>query len=427
MANELVQGLLQSLLQPQQPQGPSPADIATAINSRNPVATMAAMQAPQLGQLFGQQFRGLIGAITGNKPLTANEAMAMATQQMTQADPKFLGTSVGLAQLAKAASSVGRTAEAAQLSMLAAQKKQEEDLLQKDEQERMLREKQINAQISASEAQAQAALANARTPEEIAAAIAASEALTAQRQAEVANMPEELKIRQAESESRRLEAQNRSEALQAQIEANKLAREGLDVATRKTMNDAEQEAIAQFNQAENMIRVADAWAANPPTPGFFGSLESAWKDWTGTQGGEDIMRADYTRIMNSGVLSSLPPGAASDKDIQIAMAGWPSKFTNAETLAKFLRGTAKLAAIASEQAQQKAKWIKDTGNLVGFAQNWNEYTKGDTYQQDLESKYGIKFEPPEQDISPEEAQRLLNQGASAPSPRAPRSQYNRGG
>jgi hypothetical protein len=132
MANELVQGLLQNLLQPQQPQGPNPADIVTALNSRNPAATMAAIQAPQLGQMFGQQFRGLIGGITGNKPLTANEAMAAATQQVA-AQPGLMDSSVGLNQLARAAATVGRTAEAMQFSLMASQKKAEEDAQAKRE------------------------------------------------------------------------------------------------------------------------------------------------------------------------------------------------------------------------------------------------------------------------------------------------------
>lgn len=127
MANELVQGLLQGLLQPQQ--GPNPADIMAAISSRNPMAAVSAMQAPQLSQMFGQQFRGLIGGLTGKPaPQTANEAFASSLQQMA-AQPDLMNSSVGLAKMAQAASTVGRTAEAMQFSLLASQKKQEEELL----------------------------------------------------------------------------------------------------------------------------------------------------------------------------------------------------------------------------------------------------------------------------------------------------------
>jgi hypothetical protein len=124
MANEMVQGLLQNLLQPTQ--GPNPADIMAAISSRNPMASVAAMQAPQLSQMFGQQFRGLMGAVRGQPaPLTGNEAYAAAIQQLSQ-QPGFMANSESLLGLAKAASAVGRMPEAMQFSMLASQAQQQE-------------------------------------------------------------------------------------------------------------------------------------------------------------------------------------------------------------------------------------------------------------------------------------------------------------
>lgn len=124
MANEMVQGLLQNLLQPTQ--GPSPADIMAALSSRSPAASVAAMQAPQLSQMFGQQFRGLIGAVRGQPaPMTGNEAYAAAVQQLSQ-QPGFMKNSESLLSLAKAASAVGRMPEAMQFSMLASQAQQQE-------------------------------------------------------------------------------------------------------------------------------------------------------------------------------------------------------------------------------------------------------------------------------------------------------------
>ena len=124
MANEMVQGLLQNLLQPTQ--GPSPADIMAALSSRSPAASVAAMQAPQLSQMFGQQFRGLIGAVRGQPaPMTGNEAYAAAVQQLSQ-QPGFMNNSENLLSLAKAASAVGRMPEAMQFSMLASQAQQQE-------------------------------------------------------------------------------------------------------------------------------------------------------------------------------------------------------------------------------------------------------------------------------------------------------------
>lgn len=162
MANEMVQGLLQNLLQPTQ--GPNPADIMAAISSRNPMASVAAMQAPQLSQMFGQQFRGLVGGLTGRPaPLTANEAYTAAVQQLS-AQPDFMNSSASLAQLAKAASAVGRTQEAMQFSLLASQAREQEAEAQQQQAAQQTKDEQLSGMRLAQLQQLEAAIEAAPNP-----------------------------------------------------------------------------------------------------------------------------------------------------------------------------------------------------------------------------------------------------------------------
>jgi hypothetical protein len=119
---------LQYLLAPQQPQNnqPSPADIMAAISSKNPMAAVSAMQAPQLAQQFGQQFKGMIGGITGKTPMNAAEAYKVGLQNIIQNNPDALNTSAGLTSAAQLAGQTGNQQQAMQFATMASQLKAEE-------------------------------------------------------------------------------------------------------------------------------------------------------------------------------------------------------------------------------------------------------------------------------------------------------------
>jgi len=120
MANELVQGLFQSLLAPQQTQQNDPTAIMAAINSPNP---MAAAMAYNLGST-GQVTKGLLGQISGGRLSTATPQEYM--QQAVTASPELLQTSAGMQQLAQMAQQAGDRPTALRLSLMSQEKAVEE-------------------------------------------------------------------------------------------------------------------------------------------------------------------------------------------------------------------------------------------------------------------------------------------------------------
>lgn len=120
MANELVQGLFQSLLAPQQTQQNDPTAIMAAINSSNP---MAAAMAYNLGST-GQVTKGLLGQISGGRLSTATPQEYM--QQAVTASPELLQTSAGMQQLAQMAQQAGDRPTALRLSLMSQEKAVEE-------------------------------------------------------------------------------------------------------------------------------------------------------------------------------------------------------------------------------------------------------------------------------------------------------------
>jgi len=60
----------------------------------------------------------------------------------------------------------------------------------------------------------------------------------------------------------------------------------------------------------------------------------------------------------------LPPGVATDKDIELALKGIPPENANAATLASFLRGSAKLQDIDSAINNAKTDWLSQNNGLL---------------------------------------------------------------
>lgn len=75
------------------------------------------------------------------------------------------------------------------------------------------------------------------------------------------------------------------------------------------------------------------------------------------------MIREYARIRNSEAIKSLPPGPATDRDIELALRGLPPETADSTTLTSFLRGYAKLNRMDSAYKQMQAEWVNQVGNM----------------------------------------------------------------
>jgi len=124
MADSFAQGLIQSLLQSTQaPQGPSSADMAAIMQSKNPMATYMAANVDRTAGKIGEGVRGMLGGIKGQEGsvLSPNEMMQ---QQLSKSN---LSTSEDYLKLSQMARAAGKPAEAIQLNMAAQELKVKED------------------------------------------------------------------------------------------------------------------------------------------------------------------------------------------------------------------------------------------------------------------------------------------------------------
>ncbi len=135
--------------------------------------------------------------------------------------------------------------------------------------------------------------------------------------------------------------------------------------TRKLINESATLAASSKQSADQFNSLANRIEAQGGNYGVASSASDFMKKIGGFQGGMTQLKQEYARLRNTAAIKSLPPGPATDKDIQLALSGFPSETARAGDLASFLRGMAKLQDIDSSVANAKTDWLaQNNGTLT---------------------------------------------------------------
>jgi hypothetical protein len=177
-----------------------------------------------------------------------------------------------------------------------------------------------------------------------------------------------------------------------------------------TQSATSKQAATQYNDLASRIETAQ---------GGKGRLTSATEWFAAQLGNQDAwtqIRNEYTRVRNSVAIKSLPPGVATDKDIELALKGIPPETANSATLASFLRGTAKLQDIDSAINNAKTDWLSQNNGLLTRAKGTfiaGDYSAkpGETFNdfaQRIVGDVSAKYRPAAQ-VADDERQRRIAQ------------------
>lgn len=137
----------------------------------------------------------------------------------------------------------------------------------------------------------------------------------------------------------------------------------LDDGAKKLINDSTVSSVSADQSAGQILDLAGRLEKEGGGYGAFGTASEWLKKATGNQDSMTQMRNEYTRIRNSQAMKMLPPGSASDKDVAMAMGGFPPETADAKTMASFLRGMAKLNQYTAVAENAKAEWVNAVGHL----------------------------------------------------------------
>lgn len=125
----------------------------------------------------------------------------------------------------------------------------------------------------------------------------------------------------------------------------------------------------------------EAWNA-----GIAGQVSEAWKQATGTENVQSMVKRKYDGIRVSKAISNLPPGVASDKDIELALAPFPTKFTNYEQLRGYVRALERAEEKLAAYSRHASDYVFSNGTESGMLEAWEP--KWEAIQKQYKAKDG---------------------------------------
>ena len=202
------------------------------------------------------------------------------------------------------------------------------------------------------------------------------------------------------------EEANRIDEMIAQINQDDLGSRD-----RAAIREATEEGRAFRDKTNEATRIANEFKSLQPMAGAASLVVEKWRDIAGNQDEVSLLRRNFNAIKNEMVMDNLPPGVASDKDIEIAMSGFPTSDWNAEQIYSFMQGMAKISAITAEESMRRARHLAENrGTDENFEEEWNAFKDSPEFEQFMADKYGIDFVPAD---SPRAQESQLSSGPTA--------------
>ena len=158
------------------------------------------------------------------------------------------------------------------------------------------------------------------------------------------------------------------------------------------INDAVNASMQATTEGLEAKQIADDLARLSPTAGAYAKYEEAKNEFFGRENAVTDLRTRINKMTVSIVMSGLPPGAASDKDIELAQSTVPTSTMNPAMLESYFRGVAKISAINAYKENLKANHISENnGNMAGFIEKWQEAQKAEGFLDTIKEASGYDW------------------------------------
>jgi len=152
---------------------------------------------------------------------------------------------------------------------------------------------------------------------------------------------------------------------------------------------------SSFKNREEAFRMEDlakGFKEQDAVGGIRGKAIDAFKEFAGAEDAVSVLKVQFNKIRADRTLSNLPPGAASDKDVELVMQGFLKPTANAQTIASFLQGLSKISKIQSEKDKFKSEYISTMKREGGMIDAWNKYSSSDKFKEQMAKEFGIEVE-----------------------------------
>lgn len=133
---------------------------------------------------------------------------------------------------------------------------------------------------------------------------------------------------------------------------------------RTIVNQSADALFAARSRAQNAAslseRFRNAWQDGN---GLFTRAGDALGDAFGSQSEQRQVRQDFERLRTSEIVKNLPPGPATDRDIEIISRGFPPPTADVETIKAFLSSVERVAKYDEAYQDARGQWAAANGQL----------------------------------------------------------------
>ncbi|MCO8642705.1 hypothetical protein KGP93_05240 [Burkholderia multivorans] len=140
----------------------------------------------------------------------------------------------------------------------------------------------------------------------------------------------------------------------------------LSESQQKYVNDAQNAALTARQTYQNTVALASQLANAPDfASGAAGTFNDFLSKITGNKDAGQQLRGQLAQFVNSTILNQLPPGSASDKDIQLVRNGTPADNASKETWQAYLSAVGRVQQAAAVAAQMRADYLTANRGSLG--------------------------------------------------------------
>lgn len=127
--------------------------------------------------------------------------------------------------------------------------------------------------------------------------------------------------------------------------------------------------------ANKSIAMYDKYAELEPVGGILGDVFGKFKAAVGGQDAVSSLKTSFQGLVNIDIVNNLPPGVASDRDIELFSKGFPDSSWSSSEIKDWLKMYAKMKTAESVRHDMAASYMKERGDLAGFPAYFKKESK----------------------------------------------------
>jgi hypothetical protein len=105
------------------------------------------------------------------------------------------------------------------------------------------------------------------------------------------------------------------------------------------------------------------------------SVREFWKTTTGARDLQSSLKTRYQNFRVGKAIANLPPGPASDKDIELVLKGVPPDSASSVEMADFVEALGRLEKASGEFYEFQANYVSENRSELGMLKSWQGFSK----------------------------------------------------